>query len=256
MTNATFDSTTFEIIDFWAEPSVQTVKEEVVEVKKITKHYACIDPIVLMMFIASALEQGLITDEACKDLNPNKLFENFREPGHPVYAILQALLGISLLTASQTFKSLVQYMKDNNEEFEAATYDHAYRLAESMKEVYTLEEFDEDKIRQISVKADYIRHNQFLKYDEKSYQELVKEINYMFMTCNAKFVVIVTKEVEDNIAYISEIKPGFSHFNTYSTAQMIPFVVSYMDKFGKVPYDVNEFSLFVQQTLIANHSSK
>jgi hypothetical protein len=257
MTTATsFDSTSFQFDDYWADTVAPTITEKVVEVKKNTKYYACIDPIMLMTFIASCVEQNLITDKNIEGMNPDKLLANFREPGHPVYAIVQGLLGISLLTASKALKSLLVHMKESNVEFDLATYDHAYRCAESMKEVYKLDELDESSIRQVTVKADYIRHNQFLKYDEESYRELVAEVDYLFMTSNAKFVVIVTKEVEDNLSYISTIKPGLLHYNTYATAQIMPFVIMYLDNYGKVPYDVAEFSDFVQQKLLAMYAKK
>jgi hypothetical protein len=255
-TQTTFDPSTFEIVDYWADPVAPTETEKAEETKKNTKHYACVDPIMLMTFIASCVEQDLITDKNIEGMNPDKLLANFREPGHPVYAIIQGLLGISLLTASKALKSLLVHMKESNVEFDLATYDHAYPCAESMKEVYKLEELDEASIRQVSLKADYIRHNQFLKYDEESYRELVAEIDYLFMTSNAKFVVVVTQEVEDNLSYISTIKPGLLHYNTYATAQIMPFVIMYLDNYGKVPYDVAEFSDFVKQKLLAMYDEK
>jgi hypothetical protein len=257
MTTATaFDSTSFQLDDYWADPVAPTDNEIVVEAKKNTKYYACIDPVMLMTFIASCLEQDLITDKNIEGMNPDKLLANFREPGHPVYAIIQGLLGISLLTASRALKNLLVHMKESNVEFDLATYDHAYRCAESMKEVYKLEELDEAAIRQVSLKADYIRHNQFLKYDEESYRELVAEVDYLFMTSNAKFVVVVNQEVEDNLSYISTIKPGLLHYNTYATAQIMPFVIMYLDSYGKVPYNVAEFSDFVKQKLLAMYAKK
>ena len=209
----------------------------------------------VMLFVATCLEQDLIPDSMSDGIDPNNILKSFTKPGHPVFEKLQALFGLSIHIASKTFRSLQELMLETGVDFDIEVYDSAFRYAESMKVVYTLQDIDEDKIRQVSVQADYIKHNKFLKYEETAYVELVSEINYLFNTCPATFVVAVNKEVEDNLTYLATIKEGVMHYNTYVTAQIIPFVVAYISKYGQVPYSVDFFKEFVREKIMENQKN-
>jgi hypothetical protein len=255
--SATFTSS-LDLVDYWASPLVEPnynqlsifdVAPQVIP-NKNSKHHACIDPLILMLFIATCFEQNLIEDSFLDNFDEKQLLNNFRKPGHPIYTKLQSLFGLSLHVSTTAYKSLIKHMHDSNVDFESSFYNEAFKLAKSMKHVYALKEIDKEQIKSTCSVVNKIRNDESLIYDELQYIELVKEIDYMFLTSDSAYTVTVTKEIEDNIHYISSIKPGVNHFNTYVTATIMPFVIGYVDKFGQIPSNVHDFSTYLQTRLI------
>jgi hypothetical protein len=259
MTTSTTFVPAYDLVDYWAdalvEPNYNQLNLFDVEpqvINKNIKHHACIDPLMLMIFIATCFEHDLIDDTFLENLDEKTLMDSIRQKDHPIYVKLQSLFVMSLHIATSSYRSFIEHMHESNVNFQDSFYNEAFKLAVSMKYAYKLNEFSMEQVKNTCSVVNTIRNEDSLQYNEAHYTELVKELDYLFLTSGTGYIVNVSKEIEDNIHYISKIKPGVHHFNTYVTATIMPFVIGYIDKYGKMPTSVLDFSTFLQERLIEN----
>jgi hypothetical protein len=258
-------TTSLDLVDYWAAPAAPLVEPNYTQLSifdapavnptKNQNYLALIDPLLLSLFVYTCIKYNLFEDELISGLDENSILKHCLKKGHPLNAKLQLLLGLALHTSTKTFKSLVEYLKEQNLDFGDLGCDEAYRYAISMKDVYSIQTPDYALINDICQKINDTRNDQNIIYDKDKYFALVDEINYLSLTSSQTFTVTVTKQIQDDIFFLSKLKDGNTHFGTYLTGVILLLVINFIKANRQLPSNEVEFKSYLAST-IAEQSEK
>ena len=246
------------LVDYWATPA-DVIEDKNLQLnlfdltppiapkKSTNKHYACIDPLVLMLFFTTCLEHDMFDDVLDMSWSDEDFFKELYNPKSLIHDKVSKLLGISLYFTSNAFQMLFEMAKKENPEFELQTKSDLYRYSVATKSVYELKYFK--NLKQVIEKINAIRKDLSIVYEEEEYSRIIEELDFLYMTSGLGFTFPVTQAIEEDLYFFNSIFPSNQSL-TFGTSLIMPYIIKFVEKFHVLPASEKEFIHFLKDTFL------